>query len=38
MDDYYRTYNSNVHRGVHFLSQKATDAYEIARRKVQPLY
>jgi cysteine desulfurase/selenocysteine lyase len=34
MDDYYRTYNSNVHRGVHFLSQKATDAYEVARKKV----
>ena len=34
MDDYYRTYNSNVHRGVHFLSQKATDAYEIVRKKV----
>src|SRR5687768_11481518 len=35
MDDYYRTYNSNVHRGVHFLSQKATDAYEVVRKKVQ---
>lgn len=35
MDDYYKVYNSNVHRGVHFLSQKATDAYEVARRKVQ---
>src|SRR5215203_1401609 len=35
MDDYYRTYNSNVHRGVHFLSQKATDAYELVRKKVQ---
>jgi cysteine desulfurase/selenocysteine lyase len=34
MDDYYRTYNSNVHRGVHFLSQKATDAYEVVRTKV----
>lgn len=35
MDDYYRTYNSNVHRGVHFLSQKATDRYEEVRRKLQ---
>ncbi len=35
MDDYYREYNSNVHRGVHFLSQKATDAFEEVRRKVQ---
>lgn len=34
MDDYYKEYNSNVHRGVHFLSQKATDAQEAARRKV----
>jgi cysteine desulfurase/selenocysteine lyase len=35
MDDYYKEYNSNVHRGVHFLSQKATDAFEEVRRKVQ---
>jgi cysteine desulfurase/selenocysteine lyase len=26
--DYYRNYNSNIHRGVHTLSQEATDAYE----------
>mmetsp|Transcript_36924 Transcript_36924/g.91223 ORF Transcript_36924/g.91223 Transcript_36924/m.91223 type:complete len:504 (+) Transcript_36924:134-1645(+) len=31
---YYKSYNSNVHRGVHFLSGKATDAYEAARTKV----
>lgn len=35
MDDYYREYNSNVHRGVHYLSQKATDAYEVVRKKIQ---
>jgi len=35
MDDYYKEYNSNIHRGVHYLSQKATDAFEVARRKVQ---
>jgi cysteine desulfurase/selenocysteine lyase len=35
MDDYYKEYNSNVHRGVHYLSQKATDAFEMVRRKVQ---
>ena len=29
--DYYRNYNSNIHRGVHTLSQKATEAYESAR-------
>ena len=32
---YYTTTNSNVHRGVHTLSQRATDDYEEARRKVQ---
>ena len=35
MNDYYRTYNSNVHRGVHTLGTKATDAYEKARMKVR---
>src|SRR6187551_3575077 len=35
MDEYYKEYNSNVHRGVHYLSQKATDAFEVTRRKVQ---
>ena len=33
--DYYSNYNSNIHRGVHTLSQEATDKYEEARRKVQ---
>ena len=33
--DYYETINSNVHRGVHHLSQLATDAYEQARLQVQ---
>ncbi|WP_407426072.1 aminotransferase class V-fold PLP-dependent enzyme [Arcticibacter sp.] len=32
--DYYSTINSNIHRGVHFLSQKATDAYEVTRNAV----
>ena len=31
---YYKDYNANVHRGVHYLSSKATDAYELARRKI----
>lgn len=35
VNDYYRTYNSNVHRGVHTLGTKATDAYEGAREKVR---
>lgn len=32
--DYYSEYNSNVHRGVHTLSGKATDAYEGTRDKI----
>jgi cysteine desulfurase / selenocysteine lyase len=35
LDKYYREYNANVHRGVHFLSQKGTDAFEAVRRIVQ---
>ncbi|GER40161.1 cysteine desulfurase family protein [Striga asiatica] len=31
---YYEAYNSNVHRGIHYLSAKATDEYELARQKV----
>lgn len=33
--DFYLNYNSNIHRGVHTLSQKATSAYEEARNIVQ---
>ncbi len=33
--DYYSNYNANIHRGVHALSQEATDAYEQARGKIQ---
>lgn len=32
---YYQEINANIHRGVHTLSQLATDAYEIAREKIQ---
>ncbi len=32
---YFTGYNSNIHRGVHWLSQRATEAYEEARLKVQ---
>ncbi|MCL2131934.1 MAG: cysteine desulfurase [Lentimicrobiaceae bacterium] len=35
VNNYYETINSNVHRGIHSLSQKATDAYEAARVKIQ---
>ncbi|WP_327037003.1 cysteine desulfurase [Methylotenera sp. G11] len=34
---YYRNNNANVHRGIHALSQRATDAFEAARVKVQHL-
>jgi len=35
MMNYYLHLNSNVHRGVHTLSQKATDEFELARKEVQ---
>ena len=31
---YYRSENSNVHRGVHYLSERVTDSYEMTRQKV----
>jgi len=34
--EYYTQLNSNVHRGVHYLSQLATDAFEVTRRKLRP--
>lgn len=37
LDRYYKEYNSNVHRGVHLLSQQATEAYEESRRKLASL-
>ncbi|TMR68633.1 aminotransferase class V-fold PLP-dependent enzyme, partial [Streptococcus pseudopneumoniae] len=35
LENYYKEYNSNVHRGIHHLSQKATDAYENTRNKLK---
>lgn len=35
LHQYYTTENANVHRGTHFLTQKATDAFEGAREKIQ---
>lgn len=35
LNAYYRLYNANVHRGIHKLSEEATEAYEGARKKVQ---
>ena len=34
VDDFYRNHNANIHRGVHLLSQEATDDYEQARLKI----
>ena len=34
LDNYYRHYNSNIHRGVHTLSEEATAAYEEARARI----
>ena len=35
ISDYYNNHNSNIHRGVHSLSEEATEAYEAAREKIQ---
>jgi cysteine desulfurase/selenocysteine lyase len=35
IDRYYRAENSNIHRGVHYLSEQATSAYEAAREKIR---
>ena len=37
IQEYYQSYNSNIHRGVNHLSQLATEAYEKARVKAQRL-
>ena len=34
MDHYYRHTNANVHRGIHRLSEEATNAYEGARERI----
>lgn len=35
LDEYYRKYNANIHRGVYYLAEEATARYEDARKKVQ---
>ena len=35
ISEMYNTLNANVHRGVHFLSQRATDLHEAARERVR---
>src|SRR5699024_10169997 len=37
LDHYHRHEHANVHRGIHHLSQKATDVFEDTRKKVQQL-
>ena len=34
LENYYKNINANIHRGVHTLSQKATESYEDSRRKI----
>ncbi len=34
LNDYYRRYNANVHRGIHALAERATREYELARQKL----
>jgi cysteine desulfurase/selenocysteine lyase len=34
MDEYYRSANGNIHRGVHYLAEKATAQYEEARSRI----
>ena len=34
MNDYYRRYNANVHRGIHALAERATREYELARQRI----
>ena len=36
--DYYSNFNANIHRGVHSLSQEATDLFEEAREKVSHFF
>jgi cysteine desulfurase/selenocysteine lyase len=35
LDEYYRKYNANIHRGIYWLAEEATARYEDARKKVQ---
>jgi cysteine desulfurase / selenocysteine lyase len=34
LDDYYRSYNANIHRGIYTIAEEATQAYEGSRKKV----
>jgi len=34
LDEYYRHYNANIHRGIHYLAERGTEAFETARHKL----
>jgi len=34
LDEYYRHYNANIHRGIHYLAERGTEAFENARHKL----
>ena len=34
LDRFHREHNANIHRGVHFLSEEATEAFEAARARI----
>ena len=38
MDDYYRRYNANIHRGIYAIAEEATAAYEDARAAARALH
>ena len=35
LTDYYENYNANIHRGIHTLSEEATEAFETTREKIR---
>jgi selenocysteine lyase/cysteine desulfurase len=35
LTDYYENYNANIHRGIHTLSEEATEAFEVTREKIR---
>ena len=35
LTEYYTSYNSNIHRGIHTLAEKATHAFEVTRKEIQ---
>jgi len=35
LDEYYKGYNANIHRGIHTLAEKATKAFEVTRESIR---